>query len=44
MSEGLASVDHKEKQDLMQKALDDIIRNGPKLRLGHLPAPGSCSS
>ena len=31
---------HKEKQDLMQKALDDIMKNGPKLRLGHVPAPG----
>jgi len=30
---------HKEKQDLMQKALDDIMKNGPKLRLGHVPAP-----
>jgi len=44
MSEEIASTDHKQKQNLMEKALDDIIKNGPKLRLGHLPTPGPCSS
>ena len=40
MSENAPSKTHQEKQDEMEKALNDIMKNGPKLRLGHVPAPG----
>ena len=40
MSENEPSKTHQERQDEMEKALNDIMKNGPKLRLGHVPAPG----
>ena len=40
MSENEPSKTHQERQDEMEKALNDIMKNGPKLRLGHVAAPG----
>ena len=34
------STTHLAKHDEMERALNDIVAKGPKLRLGHVAAPG----
>ena len=34
------STTHKAKHDEMERALNNIMAKGPKLRLGHVAAPG----